>query len=100
MELGYCPTIATMVREEGYMLRRWFCGLPSATPYCQAGIFHGENDGIPARRAIYSRPYTHTGSPRRWLELCESPRRRRADGRVHRRDAATHVGVSSAGGHA
>lgn len=50
IELGYCPTISRMVREEGYHLRRWFCGLPSATPYCQAGIFHGENDGIPAFR--------------------------------------------------
>jgi len=50
IELGYCPTITKMVREEGYILRRWFCGLPSATPYCQAGIFHGENDGIPAFR--------------------------------------------------
>jgi hypothetical protein len=50
IELGYCPTISRMVREEGYTLRRWFCGLPSATPYCQAGIFHGENDGIPAFR--------------------------------------------------
>jgi hypothetical protein len=39
-----------MVRGEGYALRRWFCGLPSATPYCQAGIFHGENEGIPAFR--------------------------------------------------
>ncbi|HTI63821.1 MAG TPA: carboxypeptidase regulatory-like domain-containing protein [Gemmatimonadaceae bacterium] len=50
IELGYCPTIEQMVREEGYTLRRWFCGLPSATPYAQAGIFHGENDGIPAFR--------------------------------------------------
>jgi len=50
IELGYCPTISEMVREEGYTLRRWFCGLPSATPYCQAGIFHGQNDGIPAFR--------------------------------------------------
>src|SRR5881397_647267 len=50
IELGYCPTISKMVREEGYTLRRWFCGLPSATPYCQAGIFHGENDCIPAFR--------------------------------------------------
>jgi len=50
IELGYCPTISRMVREEGYTLRRWFCGLPSATPYCQAGIFHGENDNIPAFR--------------------------------------------------
>ena len=50
IELGYCPTIERMVREEGYSLRRWFCGLPSATPYAQAGIFHGENEGIPAFR--------------------------------------------------
>ncbi|MFL5577965.1 MAG: alkaline phosphatase family protein [Gemmatimonadaceae bacterium] len=33
-----------------FALRRWFCGLPSATPYCQAGIFHGENAAIPAFR--------------------------------------------------
>src|SRR3569833_772449 len=50
IELGYCPTISKMVREEGYTLRRWFCGLPSATPYCQAGIFYGANDCIPAFR--------------------------------------------------
>ena len=50
IELGYCPTISEMVRSEGQTLRRWFCGLPAATPYCQAGIFHGENDGIPAFR--------------------------------------------------
>ena len=50
IELGYCPTISDMVREEGYTLRRWFCGLPSATPYCQAGIFYGENEEIPAFR--------------------------------------------------
>src|SRR4051812_45231386 len=50
IELGYCPTISRMVREEGYTLRQWFCGLPPATPYCQAGIFYGTNDGIPAFR--------------------------------------------------
>jgi hypothetical protein len=50
MELGYCPTLSRLVNERGFTLRRWFCGLPSATPYCQAGIFHGENDGIPAFR--------------------------------------------------
>src|SRR6478736_7825054 len=50
IELGYCPTISDMVREEGYTLRRWFCGLPSATPYCQAGIFYGVNEEIPAFR--------------------------------------------------
>jgi len=50
LALGYCPTIARLLREEGFHIRRWFSGLPSATPYCQAGIFHGENAGIPAFR--------------------------------------------------
>jgi hypothetical protein len=49
LELGLCPTISKLLRE-GFALRRWFCGLPSATPYCQAGMFHGENGGIPAFR--------------------------------------------------
>src|SRR5574338_635981 len=50
MELGFTPTLSRLVNENCFTLRRWFCGLPSATPYCQAGIFHGENDGIPAFR--------------------------------------------------
>jgi hypothetical protein len=50
IDRDYCPTIARLLAEQGFDLRRWFCGLPSATPYCQAGIFHGENDGIPAFR--------------------------------------------------
>ncbi len=50
LELGYCPTISRMVREQGWDLRRWFCGLPAATPYAQSGILHGENDGIPGFR--------------------------------------------------
>ena len=66
IELGYCPTITKMVREEAYTLRRWFCGLPSATPYCQAGIFHGENDAIPAFR-FYDKAS-------RFVVTCNSPR--------------------------
>ena len=54
LELGLCPTISRLLRE-GFALRRWFCGLPSATPYCQAGMFHGENGGIPAFR-FYDKP--------------------------------------------
>ena len=50
LDAGYCPTIQRLLGRDGFALRRWFCGLPSATPYCQAGIFHGENDGIPAFR--------------------------------------------------
>lgn len=50
LELGYCPTISRLLKHEGFRVRRWFSGLPSATPYAQAGIFHGENAGIPAFR--------------------------------------------------
>ncbi len=50
MERGYTPTISRLLQRGEFDLRRWFCGLPSATPYCQAGIFHGENGGIPAFR--------------------------------------------------
>jgi hypothetical protein len=50
LRLGYCPTIQRLLTEDDFRLRRWFCGLPAATPYCQAGIFHGENEGIPAFR--------------------------------------------------
>ena len=44
------PPSCRLLSQHGFSLRRWFCGLPSATPYCQAGIFHGENGGIPAFR--------------------------------------------------
>ena len=50
MELGYCPTIERLLASGDFGLRRWFCGLPSATPYCQAGIMYGANAGIPAFR--------------------------------------------------
>lgn len=50
LERGYCPQIASLLDSGNFELRQWFCGLPSATPYCQAGIFHGENGGIPAFR--------------------------------------------------
>src|ERR671922_1285897 len=66
LELGYCPTIARLLNDEGFHLRRWFSGLPSATPYCQAGIFHGENDAIPAFR-FYDKQS-------RLVVTCNSPR--------------------------
>ena len=55
MERGFCPTIERLLGQDDFELRRWFCGLPSATPYCQAGMFHGENGGIPAFR-FYDKP--------------------------------------------
>ena len=55
IDKGYCPTLQKLLARNEFELRRWFCGLPSATPYCQAGIFHGENSGIPAFR-FYDKP--------------------------------------------
>ena len=55
MEQGYCPTLERLLASGEFSLRRWFCGLPSATPYCQAGIMYGENAGIPAFR-FYDKP--------------------------------------------
>ena len=65
MERGYCRTIRKLLDSGEFELRSWFCGLPSATPYCQAGIFHGENDGIPAFR-FYDKPA-------RKLVTCNAP---------------------------
>jgi hypothetical protein len=65
IDRGYCPTIQKLLVDGTFELRRWFCGLPSATPYCQAGIFHGENSGIPAFR-FYDKPS-------RTLVTCNAP---------------------------
>lgn len=50
LRLGYCPTLQRLLHERKFHIRRWFSGLPSATPYAQAGILYGENQGIPAFR--------------------------------------------------
>lgn len=47
---GMLPTLAQMMREEGYVLSRVDCGLPSQTSSCQAGILFGDNYDIPAFR--------------------------------------------------
>ena len=44
------PTLKQMMDEEGYVLSRIDCGLPSQTSACQAGIMFGDNDDIPAFR--------------------------------------------------
>ena len=81
---GWCPTIARMAGDESYVLRRWFCGLPSATPYCQAGIFHGENAGIPAFR-FYNKIT-------RRVITCNAP-----DGVQYIRDRITRPGALAGG---
>ena len=50
LDEGYMPTLAGLVEEEGYVLSRVDCGIPSQTSACQAGIMFGDNFDIPAFR--------------------------------------------------
>jgi uncharacterized membrane protein YvlD (DUF360 family) len=50
LDAGMMPTLKQMMDEEGYVLSRVDCGLPSQTSACQAGIMFGDNDDIPAFR--------------------------------------------------
>lgn len=50
LERGYAPRLAKLLEREGWTLRRFPAGLPSATPAAQAAIFYGTKDGIPAFR--------------------------------------------------
>jgi uncharacterized membrane protein YvlD (DUF360 family) len=47
---GMLPTLSAMMKEEGYVLSKVDCGLPSQTSACQSGIMFGDNDDIPAFR--------------------------------------------------
>src|SRR4029079_6384146 len=51
-------TMAGMVRDGSHKLSRWEAILPSMTSGSQAGILHGNNDGIPAFR-WYERDREH-----------------------------------------
>jgi uncharacterized membrane protein YvlD (DUF360 family) len=50
LDRGYLPTMREMIKEEGYVLSKVDCGIPSQTSACQAGIMFGDNDDIPAFR--------------------------------------------------
>ncbi|MCA9869342.1 MAG: phage holin family protein [Anaerolineae bacterium] len=47
---GILPTLQKMIDEEGYVLTKVDCGIPSQTSACQAGIMFGDNTDIPAFR--------------------------------------------------
>lgn len=47
---GRMPHVKRLMEEEGYVLSRVDCGLPSQTSSCQAGILFGNNYDIPAFR--------------------------------------------------
>ena len=50
LEQGYCPRLKRLIEREGWELRRYPAGLPSATPAAQGAIFYGTKDDIPAFR--------------------------------------------------
>jgi uncharacterized membrane protein YvlD (DUF360 family) len=47
---GRVPHLSSWLRSGKYRLSRWDALLPPTTPASQAGILHGNNDGIPAFR--------------------------------------------------
>ena len=50
LEGGHMPFLRRLIDRDGWDLRRYPAGLPSATPAAQAAIFHGQKDRIPAFR--------------------------------------------------
>ncbi len=47
---GNIPTISRWVRSGSHTWTEWTARVPSTTPVSQAGLLHGNNDGIPAFR--------------------------------------------------
>lgn len=52
VERGYMPTVKEMIDSNQYNLRKWETDLSSQTGASQAGILHGNNEGIVAFRWI------------------------------------------------
>jgi len=44
------PHTRGLIESEGYDLHRYRCGVPSTTPFAQAGILYGDNAEIPSFR--------------------------------------------------
>ena len=47
---GDMPFTKSLMQTEGYELHRYRCGIPSTTPFVQAGILYGDNSEIPSFR--------------------------------------------------
>jgi hypothetical protein len=46
VQRGYMPFVRKLLEGGNYKLELWDCGLPSATPSFQAGLFYGDNFDI------------------------------------------------------
>lgn len=44
------PFVEHLITAEGYAVHRYRCGVPSTTPFAQAGIIYGDNSEIPSFR--------------------------------------------------
>jgi hypothetical protein len=47
---GDMPFTKSLMDSEGYQIHRYRCGIPSTTPFVQAGILYGDNFDIPSFR--------------------------------------------------
>ncbi len=47
---GHMPFVARLLQTEGYTALPYRCGVPSTTPFAQAGILFGDNSEIPSYR--------------------------------------------------
>jgi len=47
---GKMPFTRELMAREGYAIHRYRCGVPSTTPFAQAGILYGDNTEIPSCR--------------------------------------------------
>jgi len=50
LDQGHMPFVARMIETEGYEALAYRCGVPSTTPFAQAGILFGDNSEIPSYR--------------------------------------------------
>ena len=50
LDAGDLPFARRLIDEEGYAIHRYRVGVPSTTPFAQAGILYGDNSEIPSFR--------------------------------------------------
>ena len=50
LQRGHVPFVKSLLGSEGYEVLDYRCGVPSTTPFAQAGILYGDNSEIPSYR--------------------------------------------------
>jgi hypothetical protein len=50
LDAGHMPFLRRFMDEEAYDIHPYRCGVPSTTPFAQAGILYGDNSEIPSFR--------------------------------------------------